>query len=65
MMFAPPPTRPVHECITCKWSSVGYGAMLCVNGLMARKTEVNRDLRGICGPLGRLWQAKENPDDHP
>ena len=59
-MIEPPPMRPVHECATCKWASSGYGATLCTWGSMARKVEVNRDTRGVCGPNGRMWRAKED-----
>ena len=67
------PPRPVRECATCVSASLGGGPALClwsppvVSGAqpwpaMARRVEENRDLRGVCGPLGRLWKEKEAPN---
>lgn len=70
-MIHPPrnPARPVRECATCVNVALGGGPARClwspvVSGAapwpaMVRRTEENRGLRGVCGPLGRLWKEKE------
>jgi len=64
-MFAPRPMEPQHECTTCRYSQPSYGSLLCTHGSMARRAGENRMRRGLCGPLGVMWQKKEVPHAQP
>ena len=69
-MIAVDPPRPARECATCGNFAAGPGPEIClwsppvISGAqlwpaMARRTEESRGLRGVCGPLGRLWKGKD------
>lgn len=64
MIFSPDTTQIQlrHECNTYAYVSHLNGAVLCTMGTIARLIEINRDVRGICGPQGQMWQRAKRYD---